>query len=195
MKKESVFEQKQKIRDLIKKKRARLTWGWIERNSKKIADHLIELQELKIAKSIHCYVAWQNEVDTHEFIKKMLNQNRRVIVPKVDVPNHKLYHSQILEFSDLKPGAFGILEPELGKTKPVQISDIDLIIVPGIAFDLHGNRMGYGGGYYDDFLKNASATKIGFAFQFQIFDKIPTQAQDQRVDILISETTVRYIHE
>ncbi|MFQ5769842.1 MAG: 5-formyltetrahydrofolate cyclo-ligase [bacterium] len=185
-----VFQHKQEIRQRIEKQRRRLPKNWIESKSCIIIAQLKDLPEFQTAQTIHCYLAWRNEVNTHELIKEMLHQGRRVVVPVVDLTSRTLIHSQLTKFEHLKAGTFGILEPPKEQIIPVKINELDLIVVPGVAFDRQGNRIGFGGGYYDEFLKKTSVTKIGLAFNFQIFDTIPTRNQDERVDLLINEKGV-----
>ncbi|MFQ6115240.1 MAG: 5-formyltetrahydrofolate cyclo-ligase, partial [bacterium] len=187
---ETIFQQKREIRKRLEKQRRELSRAWVDSKSSVIIEHLKKLPEFQSSRTIHCYVAWRNEVNTHGLIKELLDRGRTVAVPAVDLPNHTLFHSRIVDFRDLKPGAFGILEPPRELILPIQLSEIDLIIVPGVAFDLRGYRIGFGGGYYDDFLSKVRAAKIGLTFQFQIVEKIPTRSQDERVDILISEEGV-----
>ncbi|MFQ5709310.1 MAG: 5-formyltetrahydrofolate cyclo-ligase [bacterium] len=184
------FEAKQEIRHCIESRRRELSRDWVRSKSEVISQNLTELPEFRTAQCIHTYVAWRNEVDTHPLIKELLKAGCRVVVPVVDLTRHVLQHSEIKKFEDLQGGAFGILEPPPDKILPVELSEIDLIVVPGVAFDLTGNRIGFGGGYYDDFLKQVSALKVALAFQFQIVDRIPVRNQDQRVDAIVTEENV-----
>lgn len=188
--KDSIIQKKRKLRSKIEKQRRQFSRDWVNSKSSIIINHLKKLPEFQSAQTIHCYVAWRNEVNTHGLIKELLQMGRTVVVPVVDLLNHSLLHSKITDFSDLKPGTFGILEPTKTQLLPIKLSVLDLIIVPGVAFDLTGHRIGFGGGYYDEFLRKVKTTKIGLTFHFQIVDKIPTQNQDQRVDIIISEKGV-----
>ena len=86
----------------------------------------------------------------------------------------------------MRKGKFGILEP----TSKVSLVDPDLVVVPGLAFDLHLHRLGYGKGYYDRFLKSTSSYKIGICFDFQIVEKIPNESHDQKMDEVISEKRI-----
>jgi 5-formyltetrahydrofolate cyclo-ligase len=182
--------RKQTIRQRIEQQRRNLPKEWIAARSAEIITRVTSLPEFQMARTVHTYVAWRSEVDNHALIKEMLQGDRRVVVPVVDLATRTLRHSQIEQFEDLASGTFGILEPPPERVQPVPISEIDLIIVPGIAFDRSGNRIGFGGGYYDDFLRQTRAVKIGLCFQFQVIDQIPTRVQDERVDILVTEKRV-----
>ncbi len=190
---DNVFQQKSKIRSRIESQRRSLASELVHSQSSKIISHLKDLPEYRAAKSIHCYVACRNEVNTHQLIKDTLQTGRRIIVPVTDLSTHTLLHAEIKTFDELKKGTFGILEPIRDRFQQFDISEVDLVIVPGVAFDLSGHRIGFGGGFYDGFLENLKTTKIALAYEFQIVDKIPTRAEDERVDVLVSEkSTYRF---
>ncbi|HEX9652998.1 MAG TPA: 5-formyltetrahydrofolate cyclo-ligase [bacterium] len=185
----SDWQHKQAIRARIEQQRRSLTRAWVDTTSSEIIARLENLPPFRAARVVHTSVAWRNEVNNHQLIKDLLT-GRRVVVPVVDLASHTLAHSLISGFEDLRPGAFGILEPTPEKMHPVSLAQIDVILVPGVAFDLSGNRIGYGGGYYDDFLRQAKVLKIALCYHFQIVESIPTRVEDERVDILITEKGV-----
>jgi 5-formyltetrahydrofolate cyclo-ligase len=133
--------------------------------------------------SIHCYVSRKDEVDTRSFIKKVLNfKHKNIIVPEV-IKKPRLKHVYLKNLNDLVLGPYGTQHPKSSVTFK---GTLDLIIVPGLAFDHKGNRIGYGGGYYDHFLKDQlNVPKIALAYPFQIFDKLPTNKFDIPVDRII----------
>ena len=187
---DNVVQQKSDVRSLIESQRKSLSGESVDSQSSKIISHLKQLPEYQAAKTVHCYAAWRNEVNTYQLIKDTLQTGRRVIVPVTDLSSHTLLHSEIKSFDELKKGTFGILEPPKDRFRKVAISEFDLVIVPGVAFDLCGHRLGFGGGFYDGFLGDVKATKIALAYEFQMVDKIPTRAEDEKVDILVSENNV-----
>lgn len=187
---DKIFQLKKEIRSRIETRRRQLSPDRVKSKSEQIIANLESLPEYRSARTVHCYVSWRNEVHTHDLIAEMLHEGRRVVAPVVDLSNRTLLHSAIKKFDDLKPGTFGILEPPKENLQKVLFAELDLVIVPGVAFDLSGHRIGFGGGYYDDFLTHVSATKIALSYDFQIVKKIPTRKEDQRVDILISEDGV-----
>ena len=142
------------------------------------------------ASFIHCYVSRGNETPTHSLLQKLLTSGRRIAVPRVLLPDRILEHFELTKFEQLKPGTFGILEPDPRQCVRVDPIELDLVIVPGIAFDRHGHRVGYGGGYYDEFLAGVKAVKIGLAYSFQMVDEIPTRADDERVDIIVTDQKI-----
>jgi len=160
------------------------------RRSGIICEKLQAIAEFARARVIHCYVSMSQEVGTQDLIRSLLADGRRVVVPVVDLQHRVLRHGEIRSFDELAPGSLGILEPKPEVFRPARIEEIDLVIVPGVAFDKHGERLGLGEGYYDRFLKEVRAPIVGLAFQFQIVEKIPATPMDVRVDILVTEEGV-----
>jgi len=157
--------------------------------SGRILRHLKELELFRNAKVIHTYVSTKpNEVDTRRLIQEVLRSGRRVAVPITNRLRKALDHSEILGLEDLKPGTFGILEP--ATPRPVDEALLDLVIVPVVAVDRHGNRVGFGGGYYDRFLKGVHCPKVALAYSFQVLEEIPSAPGDERVDFIVTEDGV-----
>lgn len=178
---------KEKLRQEILEKRNLLERKEVIKKSKKIIRKLKSLKEFKKAKTIMFYVSKDNEVFTHDIIKKMIGR-KEIIVPVTDFKNKALILSELNDFSELEPGYYSVLEPK--NVKEVSIDEIDIVIVPGVVFDKKGNRIGYGEGYYDIFLKRTKALKIGLGFDFQIVDKIETERYDIPVDVVVTEKEI-----
>jgi len=140
------------------------------------------------ANNILFYVSYGNEVHTHHLIQQALENGRTIFVPISDVTTQTLHIAQLTSWDDLAPGAYGILEPRKDKRRFVSLDQIDLIIVPAVAFDREGNRLGHGKGYYDWLISQIpKAYSIGLAFGFQILEKIPIEPNDKAVDLIITE--------
>lgn len=138
------------------------------------------------AKSLLIYISTPEEVDTHALIKEAFSQNRTLYAPKIF--GEKIVLCKIQSWEDLESGNFGVLEP---KTLPEESAQkIDLILVPGIAFDNFGHRIGYGKGYYDKLLKSISGYKVGLAFSEQLINKVPHEAHDVPVDLIITDSAL-----
>lgn len=154
--------------------------------SLKICKFIEEYPLYKKAKNIAFYFAKEKEVSLEYLIGKAFLEGKRVFLPKTWLKEKNLTFHQIFSFADLKPGPFGLLEPspENPELKP---ENFEIIFVPGVAFDLEKGRIGYGGGFYDKILSKTKAFKIGVAFSFQIFERLPLEKYDQRVDIIITE--------
>jgi len=185
-----VVQRKRGLRAQILSKREALSEKTLRRQSDRVIARLQTLPQFAAAKTVHCYVSWRHEVATHDFIRNMLDQGKRVVVPVVNLPERTLLHASIASFDELLPGAYGILEPRPAARRLVEVEKLDLVCVPGVAFDLRGHRLGYGGGFYDAFLAQTAAVKIGLAFDFQVLEAIPTRDADEQVDLIVSEKQV-----
>jgi 5-formyltetrahydrofolate cyclo-ligase len=164
-----------KQEDVLEKSR------FIERS---LTDHVRYQQ----ANNILLYVSYGNEVNTHHLIQKALENGRTICVPISDIKTRTLHIAHLISWDDLAPGAYGILEPKKDKQRFVSLDHIDLIIVPGVAFDRKGNRLGHGKGYYDWLISQIpNVYSIGLAFSFQIVERIPVEPKDRAVDLIITE--------
>lgn len=176
---------KRALRKEILEKRNKLKKEEIIEKSKEIKEKLFLMPDFINAKTVAFYVSFDNEVFTHSMIKELLGK-KRILVSKV--MDNEIIFSEIINFNELKPGKFGILEPvDINKA---DYNEIDLIIVPGIVFDKKGHRIGYGYGMYDKLLKKIKCKKIGLAFGMQLIREIPKDEYDVAVDKIITEKEV-----
>ena len=179
------------IRKFLLKKRNSLTKKQIKAKSAAIAKKLFALPEFKKAKTIFTYVSFGSEVSTKEIIKKSLSLGKTIAVPIADFKKKNLIVAKFSSFSALKKSKFGVNEPDLKKSGKVAASEIDLVIVPGVAFDMQHNRIGYGQGFYDDFLtKNPRLKNVAVAFELQLLRKIPATKKDRKVAKIVTEKRI-----
>ena len=176
---------KNKIREELIKKRDKLGVYEVFKKSNDIISKLVSLQEFKKAKKLLCYISFDNEVYTHGLIKKYVKE-KDIAVPVVR--GNELILSYIKEWGELTTGAYGILEPK--EIRKANLNDIEIAIIPGIAFDNRGYRIGYGKGYFDRLLSKMNALKIALAFDFQILDEVPEEKHDVRMDMIITEKRI-----
>lgn len=183
---------KEKIRHNILSKRNKLSQTDVKSCSRNIFRRLAAIREFKNARTIMFYVSKDNEVATMPIIKYAIKHKKNVCVPNIDIKKRVLHPVSIKNpENDLHRGHFGILEPLFNINKIVSLKKIDLIIIPGIAFDLSGHRLGWGKGYYDRFLEKAKENhKIGLVFDFQIVKELPKDRHDVPVDIVVTEKMV-----
>jgi 5-formyltetrahydrofolate cyclo-ligase len=177
---------KKKLRKEIIYKRKKLSKEENRKKSKKIKEILFGLPEFKNAKTVFFYISYNGEVFTHDMIRESFLR-KNVIVPISNIKDETLILSQLKSWDELTVGTYRILEPRIEKIRRIEPSEIDLIIVPGVAFDKSGNRLGHGKGYYDKLLQNTNAKTVGLAFEFQIVNEVPTESHDKAIDILITE--------
>ncbi len=138
------------------------------------------------------YVTHGSEVITDHMITQALREGKTVTVPAIaSVPDRSMRAARIASLKQLAPGAYGIREPLPGRCPEVAPEEIDLIVVPGIAFDATGHRIGYGKGYYDKWLRHVPLRKrIGLAFGVQLVKRIPRSSHDEPVGSIVTETTI-----
>lgn len=156
------------------------------RKSEAIWRKLQRLGVFRRAKTVLCYVSLPDEVQTRPLIMQMLEAGKRVMVPTVR--GEDLVLSQLRDPGrDLAPGSFGVLEPKPAALRPVPVEELDLVLVPGLAFDRRGHRLGRGRGYFDRLLARLpdTASTIGVCFDFQLFDRLPTDPHDQAVGVVV----------
>ena len=185
--------EKQGIRQKLLERLLSLAKNEIKRRSKNVEDRLSELPIYKQAKVIMVYYPLRGEADILRKIRKDLG-SKRFCFPVMDLKAKNLRIFEITNLDeDFCVGAWGVMQPDTEKTKEVDIKEIDVVIVPGLAFDRQRNRLGRGAGFYDRFLQDITppTKKVGIAFEFQILENLPTNLSwDQKVDTIISEDFV-----
>lgn len=170
----------------------------IERKKKEeaIRKRLFSLTDFKKAENILFYASFRSEVDSIPCIHRALGLGKNVILPRVDEKKGRLRLFKIKGISELGSGYMGIREPKITKGKEVKLNDIDIAIIPGAGFDLKGNRLGYGYGYYDKLLKHKCkkylnltrcVTTVALAFEEQIVPKVPGEEHDIKIDKIITD--------
>jgi 5-formyltetrahydrofolate cyclo-ligase len=195
----NIAEQKKIIRKMIIEKKSHLTSDYISSSSEEITKILIGTDAFKAAKTIMCYLSFGAEVDTNMIIDQCQKVGKTILLPliiKKDNGTSYMEASQLIDpKSDLAPGTMGILEPVSDSIRIRDPRTIDLIIVPGLAFDKNGNRLGYGAGYYDYFLERIreDCNQFALTFSFQLIEDIPTQKHDKQIKNIITEKGLNHI--
>ena len=186
-------QQKQELRDKILAKLLSLTKEELKRRSENVEKILSELPLYRKAKLIMAYYPLRGEVDLRKMIGKGFDC-KRFCFPVMDLKKKDLrvFEANNLE-GDFILGAFGVWQPDPTKAKEIDPKEIDLVIVPGLAFDLKRSRLGRGAGFYDRFLKRIKSPTqtFGVGFEFQILKNLPTHLPfDEKVDFVVSEKSV-----
>lgn len=157
-----------------------------------IAETLLNSEIYKNSKSIFIYNSFRSEVDTSYIIEEALDFGKIVALPITNPIDHSMEAYEINKDSVFIQDAYGIQSPDKKTSKIINPKEIDLAIVPMLAYDSYGNRLGYGGGYYDRYLPRLreDAIVVGLAFSNQFVEEIPIEKYDKKLDYVI---TVKYI--
>lgn len=161
--------------------------------SRRIEERLFSLEEFKTAISIALFVSWDDEVNTEGMLDRCIHMGKVVGVPYVEKNKEDLLFFRITDRkAQLKIGTFGIYQPIPGDAEPIGYDEFDVVVVPGLAFDRAGNRLGRGKGYYDRFLKKLKkdVLTIGVCFDCQLVESLPVLPHDVPIKLLISGSSM-----
>lgn len=187
------MKTKQEYREYYNKLRKTFDRCEINEVSQKIEDNLFAMNVFQHG-SVLTYVSFRQEVITGKIIDRLLEEDRTVYVPYCKKQEKNLGWAKINDRNkDLAKGTYGILEPrkEL-RGNSCLVEEIDLVLVPGIVFTRAGNRIGYGGGYYDRLLSKlgSSCLTIGLTYDKLLVEKLPVEKHDRRVDYIVTEREI-----
>jgi 5-formyltetrahydrofolate cyclo-ligase len=179
---------KKELRHRIRNLRRSLPTQEYQQLSKAIVENIRSLEPFMFARVILAFCPFDGEPDISPLLEEILREGKDLLLPKVEQESMKLCKIGSLE--NLTPGSFCLLEPT--QCEEVEPELVELALVPGVAFDLKGCRLGMGKGFYDRILGRIRGFKVGVAFSFQVFEKIPCDPWDQRVDAIATEETIIY---
>lgn len=179
---------KDTLRETMRAKRRSLSPDFIKTASDKIKNTVLELACIKNSRLVMVYLSAFKEPDTFALISVLLDAEKEICVPITDVDTFTIAPSRLTSLDDLVKGEYGIYEPK--EKISVPISQIDVALIPGIAFTSSGDRLGFGKGYYDRFLEDFKGMKIGIGYDFQITDEIPTDKHDIKMDMIVTEKRI-----
>ena len=182
---------KQALRRQILAERAALSTHERARLSGLITARLLDLPELERARCVLAYLSFGHELSTAGLVAFLRERKVTVVLPRIERAAHRLDLYRVDDLSlDTTPGVWGIREPDPQRCRPAALNEIDLIVVPGVAFTTAGARLGYGGGYYDELLSRWEHPPllIAPAFDLQVVPELPTTPDDRPVDVVITET-------
>ncbi len=165
----------------------------LNRKSVFIGESLFNLREFSKAGTVMFYNSKASEVRTQDMVRRALDMGKRVVVPVMDTLEYRLFLSELRDFdTELCIGTFQVPEPRDECIRPVSPEEVDIFILPGVAFDRRGSRLGFGGGYFDKLLKQTKrgALFLGLAFQEQMVEEIPQAPHDIPVHMVITEKEV-----
>lgn len=180
------------VRGQVKSKLASMTSQQKHEASVAACKRLAELTPFQDASVVMLYMPMANEVDLTPVAIRCFQAGKTVCVPRVDWRRKDMDAVEVQSFDDhiMELDEHGLRTPRDGAPMPSNL--IDLVVVPGLAFDAHGHRLGRGGGYYDRFLSKLrrSATSIGLAFEAQMIDQVPINHDDVSVNIVVTDRRV-----
>lgn len=177
---------KKELRSLVLGELKKLSKPEYEQYSYEIANQLFADELWKEANTIGITVSNYPELDTYQIIRKAWEQKKRVVVPKCHPKEKQMSFHELNQFTQLESVYYGLLEPIEALTNKVDKVEIDLLIVPGLAFTNEGYRLGFGGGYYDRFLPDYKGSTLSLAFPFQLKEKLPIEKHDIPVQKIIT---------
>lgn len=193
------MEEIQKSKDDIRKEIAtaigKISKNTLAEKTRQIEDRLFDFANFLEAKIALMYLENSSEVQSRDIIKRTFDYNKIVVLPLVDVQSKKFKLYKIDDFgNDLIPGESNALQPDPDKCRAVPIDCIDIALIPGVAFDEKGGRIGSGDGYYDRLIPHLPLTtrKVALALDDQIIPMVPLESHDKYVDIIITDKRIIY---
>ena len=179
---------KKELRRYIREQKRHFTPQQLGEMSLGIMSSLLSHSQIQKADSVLMYHSLPDEVDTHSALGQLLAMGKKVLLPKVVSETEMTIHEYTGQDSLQPSEPYGILEPTTPEFSIVNCQLSIVIVVPGMAFDKHGHRLGRGKGYYDRFLSRIpNIYKIGVCFPFQLIDKVPSEPTDILVDEVLTD--------
>ncbi len=178
---------KKELRKVMKRKRSQLSAERVLMYSGCIAENLVSRREYADASVVLAYMSFSSEVNTHFLIEKAWRDGKRVAVPKC-IDEKGLDFQYITSFDDVAPGKYGIMEPVTGESVDYSADGQCILLLPGVAYTAQGDRLGYGGGYYDRYLKkHDSIPRVMLAYSLQEAECLPVDDTDVPADMIVTE--------
>lgn len=179
--------EKQTIREQILKQRRQFPRQEREKASCSVQEHLLAWPTFQKAQTVHLFLNQPHEVETFGIVRSCWEMGKTVAIPYIVPQSPQLGHSLLTHWNQLTQTKFDLQEPLPEARQSFDLNSIDLVLVPGVAFDQSGGRLGYGKGYYDRFLSEIEGFFLGLAFSFQIVPKVPQADLDVAMDGILTE--------
>lgn len=184
---------KKEVRNVMSKRRKSMSEQEVSHKSKTIIEKVMNTEEFKKSKNLMVFLSFDNEVYTFDLIDKAMDMGKKVVVPYTVKDTYEIIPTLLKNIEeDLEVSSYGYLEPKKEKITTVQEEDIDLTIVPGLAFDKDMNRIGFGKGYYDRYLAKTrkDSKNMAIAYEYQVLEEIPHDDYDVKMDYIITEENI-----
>ncbi len=189
--------EKSELRATLLAERNRLAPGTVRKDSAAMARWLCKADFFATAETVLLYLPVKNEMDTRELFPKLFRRGATVLLPRCrEDESGELDMYRVTGLAQVLPGRFGILEPDPGACRPAGNRTPDAALVPGVAFDRHGYRLGFGGGYYDRLFARpemARTIRVGLAYDFQIVENLPREPWDSPMHALCTPRELLWI--
>lgn len=186
------MQDKQSLRRLLLAKRDAIHPEVRKVKAGLIRSQILSLKEYLSARRVCIFASFRSEVDTFGIMRETLNQGKELVLPKVSREEKALHLYLVNALDELEPGYWGIREPSAEKHQRVEPASVGLVLVPGAGFDVTGNRIGYGGGYYDRLLGTADESLViaAPAFEEQIVEALPAEPHDVKVRLIVTDRRI-----
>jgi 5-formyltetrahydrofolate cyclo-ligase len=181
------------LREQMKRARLALSKAEVRRRSALISQRLVELEAFRAAGTVMLYLPVRNEVDATPALAHCLNDGKRLVLPRMDYERNRIVAHRVDDpATQLVLGRMDLMEPDAATTELVANGEVELVVVPGLAFDRRGNRIGWGRGHYDAFLASlgARAYRVGLAYGFQLVEAIEHDGHDMPMDCVVTDADV-----
>lgn len=183
-----VAAAKRRLRAAAREARDALPGSYRQDATAAITRKLLTRLDADRARVVASYMSFGSEFDTSAFHAGVVARSLTLVLPRIDRVHRRLALFRVADLTcDLIPGVWGILEPDPERCTAVDSKQIEWCLVPGVAFDSTGGRLGYGAGFYDRLLAGNAFAKVAAAFQVQMVDQVPSELHDQRVDLILTE--------
>ena len=190
----TMADEKKELRKQVRKELSALSAEQLAESDKALFEHMLSLPQVQKAKTIFFFWGIKGkEPDTSILIKQFVEMGKTVCLPRM-LPGHLMELPKYCPERPMIDAGFGIWEPD-PDVPLVEKSDVDLVIVPAVTYDKQGYRLGFGGGYYDRWLEDYTGDTVGMCRDVVLQDKVPTEAHDSKVDVLITETRELHLKE
>lgn len=176
------MSDKATLRNTMRQMRKNLNANEKKQYDERICTHLYEIISVENLHTIHSYIPMGDEVNIGPLIDTLLKEGKTIVTPKA-LPKRQMENRMFTDWNELENGMYGTQHPAVAQ---VHDGPYDLFIIPGLAFDEQKNRLGYGSGYYDNFLsKHQQGIKCGIAYPFQMLKQVPIEEHDIPLDLII----------
>ena len=183
-------DAKIEMRKAILAQRAALSLSARQTANSAISKQIVALGGFRDAQTVLAYMSIAAEFSTSEIVRTAIADDKVLVLPKINKSDNRLDLFRVSNIDvDLIPGPWGILEPNAQRCEKVSPEEVDFVLVPGVAFDADCRRLGYGAGYYDRLLEDLGpfATFVAAAFALQIVERVPVEAHDISLDVVVTE--------